>query len=117
MRNDDEIDALIKELKDLRVQETNLLQRIEEANRQRQDRSNTRDNEDTERDTKRTYQVRDRVYITNQIRKPAFAPRSWTGYNERRATVTKVSGERVSVKTDNGTHTWRAAKNLRLLSP
>jgi hypothetical protein len=103
--DDGRIATLIEELKDLRVQETNLLRQIEEANRQRE--SNTRP----------TYQVGDRVYITSRIRRPAFAPRAWTEYNERRATVTKVVGGKVFIETDNGTKTWRTDKNLRVLSP
>ena len=123
MRNDDgdDISTLIEELKSLRVRETALLLRIEEANRRRQ--GDQRDNDghqdigSTQQDTGATYHVRDRVYVLNQIRKPIFAPTTWTGYNERRATVTRVAGEKVFIETDNGTKTWRAAKNLRLLRP
>ena len=120
MSEDDRIDTLIKELKDLRVQETSLLHQIEEVNRQRGIRRVSRDarnSENTERETRQTYQVGDRVYITSRIRKPVFTSGTWTGYNERRATVTRVVGEKVYIKTDNEVETWRAAKNLRLLSP
>lgn len=111
--SDDRIDALIQELKDLRLRETSLLQRIEEANRQRDD-SATRDDDAR---GPAEYQPGDRVYVLSRIRKPVFAPSNWNGYSERRATVTRVDGEKVFFKTDNGTQTWRAAKNLRLLSP
>jgi len=120
MSDDDRIDTLIKELKDLRIQETALIHQIEEANRQRgigQVNRGTCDGKDIERDTRTTYQVGDRVYITSRIRRPVFAPATWTGYKERRATVTRIVGEKVYVKTDNDIKTWRAAKNLRLLSP
>ena len=122
MRNDDDVSTLIEELKSLRVQETALLRRIEEANRRREqedqrDNGSSRDNRSARQDTGTTYHVRDRVYVVNQIRRPVFAPSTWTGYNERRATVTRVAGEKIFIKTDNGTETWRAAKNLRLLHP
>jgi hypothetical protein len=120
MSEDDRIDTLIKELKDLRVQETSLLHQIEEANRQRRIRRVDRDarnSKSTESETTQTYQVGDRVYITSRIRRPVFTSGTWTGYNERRATVTRVVGEKVYIKTDNEVETWRAAKNLRLLSP
>ena len=120
MSDNDRIDTLITELKGLRIQETALIQQIEEANRQRaigQVNRGTRDDKDTTGDARPTYQVGDRVYITSRIRRPVFASGAWTGYKERRATVTKIVGEKVYVKTDNDTKTWRAAKNLRLLSP
>jgi hypothetical protein len=103
MSDDGKIATLIKELKNLRVRETYLLQQIEEANRQR------------ENETKEPYQAGDRVYIVSQIRRPAFTHDAWTTYNERRATVTRVIGEKVFVRTDNGTETWRTAKNVRPL--
>jgi hypothetical protein len=120
MSDDDRIATLIKALKDLQVQEANLLRQIEEAYRQRRIErvdDNTRDNDHTERDTRRTYQVGDRVYVASRVRRPVFAPGSWTSYNERQATVTKVVGEKVYIKTDNETETWRATKNLRPLFP
>ena len=122
MRNDDDISTLIEELKSLRVRETALLHRIKEANRRRgqedqRDNGSNRDSRSAQQDTGTTYHVRDRVYVVNQIRRPVFAPMTWTGYNERRATVTRVAGEKIFIKTDNGTETWRAANSLRLLHP
>lgn len=109
MSDDDKIATLIKKLKDLRVRETNLLRQIEEAHRQREYGRNNNGTHD------RTYRKSDRVYITSRVRKPASAPDTWTAYNERRATVTRVVDERVFIRTDNGTETWRADKNIRLL--
>ena len=107
MSDNDRIDILIKELEDLRVQESDLIRQIEEENRQRVNGQ----------DDIVSYQTGDRVYITSRIRRPVFAPGSWTHYSERRATVTKVIGKKIFIKTDNGTETWRADKNLRLLPP
>jgi len=111
MSEDDRIAKLIEELKDLRLQETSLIRQIEEANRRRQGARV----DHSSRVNERNYRAGDRVYITSRIRRPVFAPTTWTGYNERRATVTKVDGERVFFTTDNGTKTWRASKNIRLL--
>ena len=113
MSESDRIATLIEELKDLRVQETSLLQQIEDANRRRgngQEVNGTSSDRSTQ-----AYQTGDRVYITSRIRRPVFATRTWTGHKERRATVTRVVGEKVFVQTDNGTETWRAAKNLQAL--
>lgn len=117
MRNDDQIDTLINELKRLQVRETSLLRQLEDAHRQRdaaQADDGARDNGNATRQQAGRYQVGDRVYVTNRIRKPVFAPASWTGFKERHATVTSVDGEKVFFETDNGTRTWRVAKNLRL---
>lgn len=109
MSDDDKIATLIKKLKDLRVQETGLLRQIEEAYRQRENERNDGDTRTS------TYRTGDRVYITNRIRRPVSSPDSWTDQDERRATVTRVVNDKVFIKTDNGTETWRANKNLRLL--
>ena len=108
MGDDESIDTLIEELKRLQVRETDLLGQLESAYRRR-------DGASTPRRRTGRHQVGDRVHVTNRIRRPVFAPASWTGFKERHATVTSVDGERVFFKTDNGTNTWRAAKNLRLL--
>jgi len=120
MRNEDRISQLIEELKDLRVRETAILEEIELRNslREASQRDSTpRDSADTPRNSSQAYKPGDRVYITNRVNRPVFAPPSWTGFKERRATVTKVVGERVHFKTDNGTATWRAARNIRLVAP
>ena len=56
----------------------------------------------------------DRVFVTNRVRKPTlWNPRKeWTAEKERHATVTKVNGYRIQIRTDNGVETWRAEKNL-----
>jgi hypothetical protein len=53
-------------------------------------------------DQPRVFVVGDRIRITNGVR----AGQEPTG------TVTKVSPGRISITTDDGTHTWRARKNL-----
>ena len=56
--------------------------------------------------TNTNFSVGDRVIITNRVR----------GNHDRRATVTSVSDNRVTFRTDDGHHTWRAPGNLRLLA-
>ena len=107
MRNDEDIAALIEELRTLRLRENALVDRIEEAATRRQQEVPRGEN------TQRPYRTGDRVYVTNRIRRPVFAARDWTTIRERTATVARVEGDRVYITTENGTETWRAAKNLR----
>jgi hypothetical protein len=58
------------------------------------------------------YQIGDRVRITNQSRNligKAVTERDWVG------TVIKITRKRVFLRTDNGTNTNRAPKNLQWL--
>jgi len=61
------------------------------------------------------FQVGDCVRILNSIKKPAFWDnrKEWQESEARRATVTKISGQKVFFTTDNGVRTWRKASNLR----
>ena len=118
MRNDDKITELIEELKELRVRESAIAQEIERRNEQREAEFSARSTrtEATVNGTPReSFRVGDRVHITNRISRPVFAPSHWSGTRERWATVKKVDGEKVHFRTDNGTETWRAAKNLSFL--
>lgn len=118
MTEDERITALIRELQDLHVREAAILQEIESRNRRRRSDSpvnETRTDQETEPAPRRRYQAGDRIYITNRVRRPAFAPQDWTLWNERRATVTRVVRDRVYCRTDNGTQTWRLHHNVRPL--
>jgi hypothetical protein len=116
MSVDDSIDTLIKELKELRVQETNLINRIEQANRRRQGGGTSSSDEHANRGRLTALREGDRVYIKNNIRRPVFPQNNWTVYDERRATVTRVNEDKIFIKTDNGNNTWRARKNLSVLT-
>ena len=107
MGDDDEepLTVLIEQIRQLRIQQDRILDRIEAtAQQQRRTQQEATD-----------YQVGNRVYVVNRIRRPVFAKASWTATAERRATVTKVVGSKVHFKTDNGTVTWRSRENIRLL--
>lgn len=61
----------------------------------------------------------DRIRIKNRVRKPATwisENSEWTEAKERLATVTQVTQGQIHFVTDNGTRTWRAPNNVRLLN-
>ena len=103
---DGDLNSLLAELRQLRIREDLVLQRIERLN----DRAAA--------DVPPRFQIGDRVRITNTVRRPT----SWTGvWNSaaiatyRRATVVSVVGDRVNLRTDNGVTTWRLVGHLQLL--
>ena len=116
MGDDDPIGTLIKELKELRLRETELINRIEQANRQRQGGRTSSSDKHVNHGRLTALRKGDRVYIKNNIRRPVFPPSNWTVYDERRATVTRVDEDKIFIKTDNGNSTWRARKNLSVLT-
>jgi hypothetical protein len=102
----DNVPKLIQELKRLRLQEARIIERIEAAAAASRTREVYEQRDD--------YQVGDRVYINNRIRRPLQAAATWTAELERKATVTDVKGDRFFLTTDNGTKTWREVAGLRL---
>jgi hypothetical protein len=56
------------------------------------------------------HQVGDLVVITNKIRRSFNRP---VNRGDRLATITKVTPSRIDLRTDNGSHTWRAPHNIR----
>ena len=58
-----------------------------------------------------SFTVNERVYITNHVT-PIYKKAT---SSDRKAIVTKVSGPRYFLKTDNGRKTWRLLKNLHKL--
>ena len=111
---DQEIEDLIEELKDVRLQETALLVRLEDANRRRSGRTATTLATETVNGIARG----DRVRITNKVKRPANWPseRTWVEAQYRAATVTRVTPEQIFIYTDNGVKTWRAPNNLKKTS-
>jgi hypothetical protein len=101
----EDLDALIKELKELRLKEAAVIERIEAVTRRGSERLVE----------KGAYEAGDRIYINNNIRRPLRASPNWSAASERRATVTDVKGDRVHFVTDNGTKTWREQKSVRAI--
>ena len=87
------ITELIEHLRILRIQEARVIDLIERASAR--EPTAERDN----------FQIGDRVRITNGVR-PGQIP---TGV------ITRVTTERISLTTDDGTRTWRARRNLTRL--
>ena len=115
MNETDRIQELIEELRRLRVKESAILQEVERLNKRRGTATQNSRSTQQREDSKGKYRVGDRVFVTNQIRRPILAPRHWTLDNERKGTVTGIGKERIYYRTDNGTETWRLTKNLRPL--
>jgi len=111
------IDDLIRELKELKVRETTLLNQLEAANNRREgnERHQQKGNAGAPNDQEGIFRPGQRVYITNRIRRPINWSGIWEAHKERFATVTRQSSNKVFVRTDNGVDTWRAPKNLSKL--
>ena len=111
---DQEIEDLIEELEDIRLQETALLARLEAANRRRSGRAASA----LAPETVNGISVVDRVRITNKVKRPANWPseRTWVEVQYRAATVTRVTPEQIHIETDNGVKTWRVPNNLKKIS-
>jgi hypothetical protein len=113
---DKSICELIEELRHVRIQETAIIEELEEsvrdaAQREREEEKNIVDVDVDDVHpavTANGLRIRggDRVRLRNKIRKPATAGPSWSETHERLATVTKVTLEQVHIGTDNGTKTW-----------
>ena len=103
MAEEPSLSELIEQLKRIRIQEARVIEQIERASN-RETRTTLR----AERDQSArlahnfTYQIGDRVRITNGVR----AGQVNTGI------VTGVTATRVSITTDDGTRTWRAHRNV-----
>lgn len=102
------LDELIEQLKRIHIQEAQIIEQIGRVSaREAQARNTERETQDWRNarfagGQPRVFIIGDRIRITNGVR----AGQEPTG------TVTKVSPERISITTDDGTHTWRARKNL-----
>jgi len=128
--NDTKLATLINELKDLKIQESELKDRESQIILQIEAITTTRADTteyatvptrhkvtQTTLDTVNGIRQGDRVIIKNKIRKPATCTDNteWTKEKECVATVTRVTKEQIHFVTDNGTNTWRAPNNLSKL--
>ena len=112
-------DELIDELRALRIRQDDIIAELEEVNRAatRHQAANEGGPIENEEQAEPANGLRrgDRVRIKNRVRKPATAGASWSEPRERLATVTRITPEQIFITTDNGTKTWRAPNNLRLI--
>ena len=93
MGDNESISELIDRLKRIRIEEARIIELIEQRTRGEAVAATN------------PFRVGERVRITNGVRQGQAST----------ATVTKVSGERTSLRTDDGTSTWRHSKNLARL--
>jgi hypothetical protein len=128
--SEDEVAALINELKRLQIRESQVIALLEEATKER----------NAERlpkpaagvaprkpaALKNTYtpvfERGDRVIVTSRVKKPNTWPKGdkeWDAAQARRARVKFVYADsnRVEIVDDNGWHTWRLSSNLKHEQP
>jgi lysyl-tRNA synthetase class I len=100
------VDELIEQLKNIKIQEDTVLEKLSQARRQ--------EKETQENTQGAKYSVGDWVFIKNTVRKPVGRS---VNTNDRKATVLYTTSDgnqtKVYIRTDNGTRTWRLEKNLR----
>ena len=105
---------LIDELRALRIRQDDIIAELEEVNR-----AATRHQAANEgggpNENEEQAEPANGLRRGDRVRKPATAGASWSESRERLATVTRITPEQIFVTTDNGTKTWRAPNNLRLI--
>ena len=101
------VDELIEQLKNLKVQENEVLKKLSRAREQEKAQTRNRTQGNT------TYEPADRVRITNAVKTPYTRS---VNARDKTATVryTRTHNEQIKVfiTTDNGFRTWRLEKNL-----
>ena len=110
MSEEETVDQLIRKLKEIKVQESKILDQLEEARsretrRARQASIVTAD--------PNPFKKGDQVKILNKIRLPKSKQGRPATSDDRIAVVTDIKGDKVHFIIDNGTKTWRLHKNLQ----
>ena len=119
---EDSIEDLLEDLRQLRIRETAIIARIQTvAERRGRPTAFAAPNlsgvqEQHPSVASAHFAIGTRVRIKNKIRKPATAGGDWTEDRERFATVTGTRVDQVHFVTDNGTRTWRAPNNLQRIN-
>lgn len=108
--SNDNVDNLIEQLESLRIQERDILQRLVAARADERRNRPTNDQPAGNTPNTRNFRIGDQVEITNSIR-TTFGRAA--NINDRRSTVTKITADRIYIRTNNGFNTWRLPKNLR----
>jgi dsDNA-specific endonuclease/ATPase MutS2 len=101
MNNDkDEVQDLIEQLKNLQLQQTELLARLERARINEARRTGIQDKEES---STREFAIGDKVRIKNPTR-----------FQVNQGVITKIGSSRITVHTKTGSKILRAPKNLVL---
>lgn len=114
MNGEDTIEALTRQLTSLNLRLSQVEGELQELRTQRTDTNE----EPARQNTAQQLTRGDRVRILSNIRRPTDWTGRWSDIEieiERTATVTHTVKDQVWIITDNGTKTWRAAHNLKLL--
>lgn len=98
----DTLSDIIRQLKELKLREARLLDRLEKVG----------NSSSSDRSTSSSFVIGDRVRIRNQVRKPSSWTGPWIEAEAKAGIVTAVDQDRIALRADNGTRTWRAPKNL-----
>ena len=106
---EDELDRLLRELRLLHLRTERVLAEIEQIRHPTESEQPNRVSSQADRQA--AFVPGDHVYIRNQIRHIPAGRRGSPA--DRAATVERVTGNRVEIRTANGYATWRAARNLR----
>jgi len=105
----DNVDDLIRQLRDLEIQQATLVRRLAAAR--------TRERAAREAETahvpRANFCIGDRVKITNEVK--SLFGRS-ININDRRGTVTKLTAQCVVIQTFNRATVYRAPANVRRIS-
>jgi len=104
----DSVDDLIRELRDLEIQQAAIVRRLAAA------RARERETRETGAASvpRADFCIGDRVEITNEVKSFFGRP---VNINDRRGTVTKLTQQRVVIQTYNGAMVYRAPINVRRL--
>jgi len=105
----DNVDDLIRQLRDLEIQQAALVRRLSAA----RTRERAARDAKTARVPHTNFCIGDRVEITNGMK--GLFGRSVT-INDRRGTVTKLTSQHVIIQTFNGATVYRAPANVRRIS-
>ena len=107
---EEEVDRLLRELRNLHLRTEQVLLELEDLRRIEQSPERVPSRQEAQSPFVRGA----RVYIRNQIR---HMPRTrQSNPRDRAATVERVIGERIEIRTANGYATWRIARNLRSIT-
>jgi hypothetical protein len=116
--SDDKIHRLLQRLKELKIEEQQIISSLEEALFPGSLRSPTSVSVPSvviEDNSPHPIKKGDRVRILNETRKSGLGLFLGANYNsdqDRLATVYDIVGKRIYFETDNGQRTWRYEKNL-----
>ena len=111
----DNVDDLIKQLEEIKLQETTVLRRLVIARASEVRAASTQEpSQPGSEPATSSFRIGDQVEITNRVNKP-FGRNA--DINDRKGAVIKLTKHRVFIRTVNGGTTNRAPQNLKPALP